>query len=66
MTQKPETFDTHWTSTSLGYILGPMQVFINRTQSSSIVLIIATIIALIIANSPLNTSYIDVLNTHIG
>jgi NhaA family Na+:H+ antiporter len=66
MTQKPETFDTHWTSTSLGYILGPMQVFIHRTQSSSIVLIIATIIALIIANSPLNTSYIDVLNTHIG
>ena len=66
MTQKPETFDTHWSSTSLAHVLGPMQVFIHRSQSSSIVLLIATLAALVIANSPLNTSYMDVLNTHIG
>lgn len=66
MTQKPETFDTHWTSTSLAHILGPMQVFIHRTQSSSIVLLIATLVALLIANSPLNPSYMDVLNMSIS
>ena len=66
MTQKPETFDTHWSSTSLAHVLGPMQVFIHRSQSSSIVLLIATLAALVIANSPLNTSYMDVLNMHIG
>lgn len=66
MTQKPETFDSHWSTTSLGRILGPMQEFIHKSQSSGIVLLVVTIIALIIANSPLNASYLPVLNTHIG
>ena len=66
MTQESETFDTHWTSTALAHILGPMQMFIHRSQSSSIVLLITSITALVIANSPLNTSYMDVLNMHVG
>jgi Na+:H+ antiporter, NhaA family len=66
MTQKPETFDSHWSSTPLARILGPMQEFIHKSQSSGIVLLVVTIIALAIANSPLNAGYLDVLNTHIG
>lgn len=41
-------------------------MFIHRSQSSSIVLLITTIIALVIANSPFNTAYVEVLNMHVA
>jgi Na+:H+ antiporter, NhaA family len=56
----------HWSVTPIARILGPMQRFINRSASSGIVLIIATIVALIVANSGLAQSYNDLLHTEIG
>ncbi|HEX6292513.1 MAG TPA: Na+/H+ antiporter NhaA [Herpetosiphonaceae bacterium] len=56
----------HWSATSIARILGPMQRFINRSASSGIVLMLATVAALLIANSGLAQMYNDVLHTEIG
>lgn len=56
----------HWSSTSIARVLGPMQQFINRSASSGIVLIIATVVALALANSGLAQAYTDLLHTEIG
>jgi Na+:H+ antiporter, NhaA family len=56
----------HWSVTPIARILGPMQQFVNRSASSGIVLIIATIVALILANSGLAQAYNDLLHTEIG
>ena len=66
MNQKPSTLATHWSTTPLARILGPMQEFINQSQSGGIVLLVMTVVALAIANSPLSASYLAVLDTRIG
>ncbi|CAN5661429.1 sodium/proton antiporter NhaA [soil metagenome] len=66
MKQKRSALAVHWNTTPLARILGPMQEFIQQSQSSGIILLIATVIALLIANSPLHAGYIAFLETHIG
>src|SRR5687767_1073684 len=56
----------HWSVTPIARILGPMQQFINRSASSGIVLLIATVAALVIANSGLAPAYNELLHTEIG
>ncbi|HEY0604325.1 MAG TPA: Na+/H+ antiporter NhaA [Herpetosiphonaceae bacterium] len=56
----------HWSVTPIARILGPMQKFINRSASSGIVLIVATVAALVVANSGLAQVYNDLLHTEIG
>jgi Na+:H+ antiporter, NhaA family len=55
----------HWSATPLVHILRPMQEFIHQSQASGIVLFAMTVIALIVANSPLNETYLAILDTHI-
>ncbi len=63
---KPRIYAAHWSATPLVRILRPMQEFIHQAQSGGIVLLIMTIIALAIANSPLSEGYMALLDTHIG
>jgi NhaA family Na+:H+ antiporter len=55
-----------WRETPLARILTPMQRFIQSETSGGLVLIAATIVALVLANSPLSETYLGVLNTYIG
>jgi NhaA family Na+:H+ antiporter len=66
MKQKPPTLAVHWNTTPLAQILGPMQEFIRQSQSSGIILLLMTVIALVIANSPLHVWYAALLETHVG
>ncbi len=56
----------HWSETSIARVLGPMQTFISRSASSGIMLIVATVIALLLANSRFAAAYDEVLHAHIG
>lgn len=56
----------HWSETSLAWVLRPIQRFIRQEASSGIVLLCATIAALVVANSPLAAGYTALLATHIG
>jgi Na+:H+ antiporter, NhaA family len=56
----------HWSETSLARILSPLQKFTHSETASGIVLIIVTVLALIIANSPLAHPYDDVLHSYIS
>lgn len=56
----------HWTETPIARVLGPMQEFVNRSAASGIVLLGATILALILANSPLAGPYQALLHTELG
>jgi Na+:H+ antiporter, NhaA family len=62
-TRKPAA---HWSETSLAHILSPLQKFIQSETASGIVLITVTLLALIIANSPLAGSYDDLLHSYIS
>src|SRR5687768_8368733 len=56
---------THWTETTVGRVVKPMQEFIHSSTSGGIVLLLSTIAALIIVNSALNSVYEDILNTYL-
>lgn len=56
----------HWRQTRLAVVLSPVQEFIHQSVSGGVVLMIATILALLIANSPLRQSYDALLHTYIG
>jgi NhaA family Na+:H+ antiporter len=58
-------FAPHWSVTPLARILRPMQEFIHQSQSSGIVLLLMTILALAVANSPLSASYSAFLNSYV-
>ena len=60
------TMASHWSETPIARVLGPMQEFIHKSASSGITLMAATVLALIIANSPLAESYNSLLHTYIG
>ncbi len=47
-------------------ILSPFQEFIRDTTTASVLLLICTIAALMIANSPLSAEYRALLQTHVG
>jgi NhaA family Na+:H+ antiporter len=66
MSQKPSALAPHWSATSLGRLLRPMHEFIQHEQSSGIVLLAATLVALLIANSPLAHGYFALLETEVG
>lgn len=66
MTAKKRSYAAHWSATPLVHILRPMQEFVQQSQSGGIVLLIATVLALIVANSPLNESYLALLDAHIS
>jgi Na+:H+ antiporter, NhaA family len=55
----------HKTKTNMNFIKEPLSKFIKLETSSSIILFIATVSALIIANSPLSKSYLDFWNNYI-
>ncbi|HEY9845007.1 MAG TPA: Na+/H+ antiporter NhaA, partial [Candidatus Caenarcaniphilales bacterium] len=57
---------SHWSKTPLTHVLGPLQEFINRSASSAVVLMLAALIALLLANSPFAETYDAVLHTDIG
>ena len=54
---KQPFFATHWSTTSIARVLRPMQEFIQQEQSSGLILLAMTVIALLIANSPLAGGY---------
>ncbi len=56
----------HWSETPLARVLRPIQEFINNSASGGVVLMIAAVVALAIANSPLAGAYDALLHTHIG
>ncbi len=56
----------HWSATPIARLLGPMQEFIHQSASGGIVLMVMTIIALLVANSPLADSYFAILETKVG
>ena len=66
MAQKQPMLASHWSTTSIARILRPMQEFIHQEQSSGIILLGMTILALLIANSPLAEAYFTLLETKIG
>src|SRR5687767_13962714 len=57
---------THWNATPFVYILRPMQNFIHQSQAGGIVLLVSTVLALLIANSPWGASYEAILATHVS
>jgi NhaA family Na+:H+ antiporter len=65
MNQKYPRLAAHWSETPLVRILGPMQEFINQSQASGITLLGMTGLALLLANSPPQTIYQEILNTHV-
>jgi NhaA family Na+:H+ antiporter len=66
MNQKPQILADHWSTTPLARVLAPMQEFIQQSQSGGIVLLVMTVIALALANSPLSATYLAVLDLPIG
>src|SRR5215208_982418 len=62
MNKKPQALAVHWSTTPLAHVLGPMQEFIQQSQSGGIVLLVMTVIALAIANSPLSAGYMALLD----
>jgi NhaA family Na+:H+ antiporter len=66
MSQKSSRLAAHWSKTPLVRILGPMQEFIDHSQSSGIILLVMTVIALLLANSPLQAGYQALLDMQVG
>ena len=56
----------HWSATPIARILGPMQMFVHRSASSGVVLMIAAVAALVLANSPLQARYDALLHAEIA
>ena len=48
---------THWTETAVGRAVRPMQEFIHSSTAGGIVLLLASVVALLVANSPLRGGY---------
>ena len=56
----------HWSETALVRILGPAQEFMHNTAAGGIVLVLASIAALVLANSPLSEQYDAILHAPLG
>jgi len=54
----------HWRETPLARVLSPLHQFIQSEVSGGVVLMAATLLALVIANSPLAEAYHAVLNSY--
>ena len=66
MKTKTRAYAAHWSATPLVHILRPMQEFIHQSQAGGIILLVMTLLALIIANSPLGEGYQAMLDAHIS
>ncbi|HEU5100706.1 MAG TPA: Na+/H+ antiporter NhaA, partial [Roseiflexaceae bacterium] len=66
MKQPFRSLAPHWSATPIARVLGPMQTFISREASSGIILLMMTIAALALANSPLAEGYHALLEMPIG
>lgn len=66
MTLFPTLPASDWRDTRLSRVLSPMQRFIQSETAGGLTLIGATIVALLVANSPLRDSYHALLETHIS
>jgi NhaA family Na+:H+ antiporter len=66
MNQQSPRLATHWSTTPIAHVLRPMQKFIRQEQSGGLILLAMTILALLIANSPLAEGYFRLLATEIG
>jgi len=62
--QSPDSYYAPWEK-SFGRIVTPFEEFIHNQTAGSIILITCTVIALVIANSPLANIYNEVLHTHL-
>jgi Na+:H+ antiporter, NhaA family len=56
---------SHWSDTRLARVLSPLQEFIHSETASGVVLLSVTVLALIIANTPLVGPYDDFLHASI-
>lgn len=56
----------HWRDTRLAIVVSPVQEFMHQSAAGGVVLMLATIVALILANSPLRQAYDDLLHLYIG
>lgn len=56
---------THWTETAVGRAVRPMQEFIHSSTSGGIVLLLASVVALLVANSPLRGAYEALLHSYV-
>lgn len=66
MARPKMTLAPHWSDTPIARLLGPMQEFVQRSASSGLVLMIATVVALLLANTTLRESYEAILHASIG
>lgn len=66
MKTQPTALARHWSATPLGRILGPMQRFVQQEASSGIILLTCTIVALLLAQSPLAGAYAAALETKLS
>ncbi|GAB4204177.1 MAG: sodium/proton antiporter NhaA [Roseiflexaceae bacterium] len=66
MEQRTRTPARDWRDTPLVHVLSPMQRFIHNETASGIVLIVATVVALALANSPLAQQYDALLHAKVG
>jgi NhaA family Na+:H+ antiporter len=66
MKQPFRSLAPHWSATPIARVLGPMQSFISREASSGIILLALTLVALVLANSPLAGGYHALLETRLG
>ena len=66
MARRAVTPAPHWSETSLARVLQPIQEFIHSSASSGVVLMLAAVVALAIANSPFAEAYDTLLHTHIS
>ncbi len=55
---------THWSTTPVARVLHPIQEFIHNSAAGGILLMIATILALLVANSPLADEYDAALHAY--
>ena len=60
-----DVYNARWEQ-SFNRILTPLEEFIHRQTTSGVLLMICTVIALVIANSPLHEQYEHFLHTEIG
>lgn len=55
----------HWSETPLAAVLSPLHRFIEESRSASILLFVATVVALFLANGPFANDYSEFLHTEI-
>lgn len=66
MSQSTLSPASHWSESPLAKVLQPMQAFVENSASSGVVLMGATVLALLLANSPLAHVYEELFHTYVA